>query len=498
VTALSFSTLEALPPAVARPAYDPRALGIGIVHLGLGAFHRAHQALYTDDVLARGGADWGIAGVSLRSTDLRDRLRAQDCLYVAVEKGPRGTRHRVVGSVREALSLAVDGAEVRARLVDPRTRIVSLTVTEKGYCHNPATGRLDRQHPEIVRDLAAPQAPVSTIGLLAWALDARRLSHGAPVTVLCCDNLPHNGATVRRILLDFAELREPRLARWIETHVAFPSTMVDRIVPATTPADVDAVRAACGCSDAAPVVYEPFRQWVIEDAFATERPAWELAGAQFVDDVAPFETMKLRLLNGSHSAFAYLGYLAGHDFIYQVVAVAHFADFMRALMAEAAPTLSLPGDVDVAAYQAQLVERFGNPALPHRTWQIAMDGSQKLPQRLLATVRENLAAGRGVRSAALAVAGWMRYVTGVDEKGRPIDVRDPLAGRLRAIADAHPGDPAGLARALLAVGEVFGEDLAREPRFAGEVEKGLVALYRDGADAVVRTHVGLDRAGDRR
>jgi fructuronate reductase len=308
--------------------------------------------------------------------------------------------------------------------------------------------------------------------------------------VLCCDNLPHNGAIVRGLALDFAAHRDSGLARWIEANIAFPSTMVDRIVPATTAEDIGDNDAALGLQDAAPVVCEPFRQWVIEDAFVAGRPPWELAGAELVEDVAPFEAMKLRLLNGSHSALAYLGFLAGHEFIYQVASEAPFERYMRALMAEASPTLRVPSRVDLAAYRDALVARFRNPALPHRTRQVAMDGSQKLPQRLLATVRENLAAGRPIGRLALAVAAWMRYVYGRDERGEVIAVADPLFARLAAIADAHRGDLAGFARGLLGVDAIFGDDLPGDPRFTGPVIAHLAALFEQGAARTV------DRSND--
>ena len=482
MTRLADTELASLPPSIAVP--QSRPAGIGIVHLGLGAFHRAHQVEYTDDALAQSGAPagpWGICGVSLKTPGARDKLAAQEGLYTLVKKSPRGTERRILGSLREARFLGEDRHEVHERLVAPATAIVSLTITEKGYGHDPATGRLDPAHPEIAPDLADPAHPSSAVGLIVASLEARRLSHGRPYTVLCCDNLPHNGALVRALVLEFARLRDPALAAWIEQHVTFPATMVDRIVPATTAADLEENDRALGVNDAAAVVCEPFRQWVIEDAFVAGRPPWELAGAQLVADVAPFETMKLRLLNGSHSAFAYLGFLAGHDFIYQVAAQPTFAAYMRALMAEAVPTLRVPGSVDLAAYQDALVQRFGNPALPHRTRQIAMDGSQKLPQRLLATVRENLAAGRPVDRLTLAVAGWMRYVSGVDERGAPIEVADPLAAQFQAIAERHRGDPAGLCDGLLALRSIFGDDLAQDPRFADRVRGWLQALVRDGA-----------------
>ena len=491
MTRLSLATLGNLPPPIATPAYDPRLIAIGIVHLGIGAFHRAQTAIYTDDALAQAQGPWGIFGVSLRSADVRDRLAPQDGLYTSVEQSPKGLRRRIIGSVREVLFLGEDRDRIAARLHAAATEIVSLTVTEKGYCHDPASGRLNFAHPDIVHDLADPARPLSAVGLIVAALDARRASRAKGFTVLCCDNLPHNGALLRGLVLAFAGERDPALARWIEDNAAFPSTMVDRIVPATTDADIADNDRALGVHDAAPVVHEPFKQWVIEDRFVAGRPAWDRVGVQFVADVAPFEAMKLRLLNASHSAFAYLGYLAGHEYIYQVAAQPDFVAFMRRLMKEeVAPTLKLPATVDVVAYQEALVERFGNPALPHRTQQIAMDGSQKLPQRLLATVRDNLAAGRPIELLCLAVAGWMRYVSGSDEAGRQIKVSDPLAADFARIAAGHRGDPEGLARGLLSISAIFGDDLPADPRFAGKVTARLAALFRDGATHTVRAAVG--------
>ncbi len=483
---LSSATLSALPTVIARPAYDVGKVGVGIVHLGIGAFYRAQGAVYTDDVLGRETGAWGICGVSLRSPDVRDRLAPQDGLYTAVEKSPAGIRRRVIGSLREVLFMGDEREQVQSRLAAAATRIVSLTITEKGYCHDPATGQLNLGHPDIVHDIAHPERPRSAVGLLVAALDARRRSHGNPFTVMSCDNLPHNGALVRGLVLTFAAVTAPSLAAWIEQRVRFPSTMVDRIVPATTDADIVENDADLGVHDAAPVMHEPFKQWVIEDDFAAGRPAWEKVGAQLVADVAPFEAMKLRLLNASHSALAYLGFLAGHEFIYQVAAQPTFATYMQALMRdEVAPTLALPAGVDVAAYQTTLLERFRNPALPHRTQQIAMDGSQKLPQRLLGTVRDNLAAGRPIDRLALAVAAWMRYVDGVDEAGRAIKVSDPLAEEFARIAAAHRGDPAASARALMRLRSVFGDDLSNVAPFADKVTDWLTALHRDGAARTV-------------
>jgi fructuronate reductase len=483
---LSLGTLSALPAAVARPAYDPSTTGVGIVHLGIGAFHRAQTAVYSDDALALEAGPWGTCGVSLRSADVRDRLSPQDGLYTAVEKSPSGTRRRVIGSVRQVLFLGDERDSVHARLAAPATRIVTLTVTEKGYCHDPATGKLNFAHPDVVHDLAQPDRPRSVVGLMVAGLDARRRSGERSFTVVCCDNLPHNGTLVRGLVGAFAQARDPALARWIEDKASFPSTMVDRIVPATTDADIAENDAVLGLRDAAPVVHEPFRQWAIEDDFVAGRPAWERAGAELVSDVAPFEAMKLRLLNGSHSAFAYLGFLAGHEFIYQVAARDEFVAFMRRLMrGEVAPTLKLPPAVDVAAYEEALITRFRNPALPHRTQQIAMDGSQKLPQRLLGTVRDNLTAGRPIELLTLAVAGWMRYASGRDEAGREIVISDPLAGEFARIAAEHRGDPPALARAFLGLRAIFGDDLPDDPRFSGRVASWLSALFADGAARTV-------------
>jgi fructuronate reductase len=483
---LDLDGLGHLPAGIARPAYAPAGLGIGIVHLGIGAFHRAHQAIFTDDAIAYAGGAFGICGVSLRAPGVRDRLVPQQGLYTAIEKSPDGIRRRVVGSVREVLFAGEDGERIRQRLAARETRIVTLTVTEKGYCHEPATGRLDPSHPDIVHDLQQPQAPRSVPGLLVAALAARRRTHGAPLTVVCCDNLPQNGALVCGLVVALANLRDPPLADWIAGAIAFPSTMVDRIVPATTAGDIADNAAALGVEDAAPVVHEPFVQWVIEDRFAAPRPAWDAAGATLVHDVEPFESMKLRLLNASHSAFAYLGYLAGYEFIYQVAAQPAFVAWMRRFMTdEVSPALVRPPGVDLAAYRDALVRRFANPALPHRTWQIAMDGSQKLPQRILATIRDNLAANRPVELATLAVAGWMRYVYGEDEQGRPIDVSDPLAPQFATLAARHRGDPAGFAQGLLGLRAIFDEDLHNEPRFAAPVTRWLAQLFAQGAAQTV-------------
>jgi fructuronate reductase len=485
---LAPATLGRLPPAIARPAYDRAGLQVGIVHLGLGAFHRAHQAVYTEDALALEFGPFGICGVSLRSGAERDRVAPQEGLYTVVTRAAGAERLRVVGCLKELLVGPEDPAAVVRRIADPKVSVVSLTVTEKGYCHDPATGSLDAGHPDIRHDLDQPGRPRSAIGTLVAGLDQRRRRGGPPPTVLCCDNLPHNGRTLQGVVLAFAGRREEVLARWLEAEVAFPCTMVDRIVPATTEQDVAALEARLGLRDEAPVVTEPFSQWVIEDRFSGPRPAWERVGAELVADVAPYEEMKLRLLNGSHSALAYLGFLAGFEHVFEVMAAPAFVEFVRRMMAlEVAPTLDVP--VDLAAYQERLLERFANPAIRHRTAQIATDGSQKLPQRLLGPIRDQLRAGRPIRHLALAVAGWMRYAAGRDERGREIAVADPLADRLRATGARASGDPEGLVAGLLAIREVFGDDLPSDPRFVREVSLSLRSLIERGARATVAASV---------
>lgn len=482
---LSNASLDRLPGHVRRPGYDRSRVASGIVHLGIGAFHRAHQAVVIDDLLTAGATDWGIVGASLRSSDTQDALAPQDCLYTVAIRSGAGTEHRIIGSVLQTEVARSNPAQLIARMADPATRIVSLTITEKGYCHTPQTGELDSNHPDIVHDLANPDAPRSAPGFIVAALARRRAAGVAPFTVLSCDNLSANGHTVKRILMQFAHLRSPELGTWIADRVACPSTMVDRIVPETTDADRAAVSSELGMTDAWPVITEPFTQWIVEDNFPGGRPDFARAGVQLVADVTPFEHMKLRLLNASHSALAYLGYLAGYETIAETMTDDRFAAFAHGVMNDAAVTLSMPEGTDLAGYSASLLERFANPALRHRTWQIAMDGSQKLPQRLLGTMQDRLRQGLPVDTHALAVAGWMRYVTGSDEKGQAIDVRDPIAAELAAIAKIAGPVAERLAPALLDVRTVFGE-FGNDPRLRSAVTHALARLCELGARQAVQ------------
>jgi fructuronate reductase len=473
-------TLGALPdlPAAQRPLVDPRALGVGIVHLGIGAFHRAHQAVFTEEAVAATGGDWGICGVTQRSRGVLDQLQPQDGLYSVLVRGEE-TSLRVAGAVRDLLFAAEEGERLPALLAAPSTRLVTLTVTEKGYRHDPATGRLRRSDPDVAADLTGEAPPRTVVGQLVRGLQARQAADAGPITLLSCDNLPANGEVLRGLVTDFCEALPDggSLAAWVAESVAFPSSMVDRIVPATTDEDRAEAARLLGFEDRGVVVTEPFRQWVVEDRFAAGRPAWERAGAVLTADVAPYEAMKLRLLNGSHSTLAYLGALAGHVYVADAMADPGIAGVVAHLMADdVEPTLAVPDGFDVAAYQRELIERFHNPALRHRTVQIAMDGTQKLPQRLLGTIRDALARGAEPRFACLGVAAWMRYVCTADT------VDDPMADRLKELT-AHAATPQAAADALLSLQEVFGEDLPANERFRDLVTESLEALTKGDVPA---------------
>ena len=470
-------TLPRLPSDTARPSYRREALQAGIVHLGVGAFHRAHIAVVNEAALhASGDLRWGTVGVSLRAGDTRDALRPQGGLYAlalrdAAENGIPRESLQVIGNLLDLLVAPEDPQAVLERIAHPDTRIVSLTITEKGYHHDPATGALRLDDADIAHDLAHPEAPRTMPGFVVHALALRRRRGLAPVTLLSCDNLPANGDTMRGIVLAFAQRVEAGLREWIETGCTFPNSMVDRIVPRTTDADRARISARLGVEDAWPVIGEPFLEWVVEDRFANGRPDWTAGGARFVEQAEPFERLKLRMVNGSHSALAYLGAMAGLRTVDRAMTEPALRSYIDALMREEiAPTLPAMQDIDLDAYRVRLLQRFSNPALQHQTGQIAMDGSQKLPQRLLGTVRDRLAAGLPIDRLALAVAAWICYLRGVDETGAGHEIQDPLAAALaarRAQADA-----AGSVQHRIAVftgfAPVFGE-LGGEPRFVRAV-----------------------------
>ncbi|WP_336220407.1 mannitol dehydrogenase family protein [Citrobacter amalonaticus] len=468
------------------PLYDRHALVPRIVHLGFGAFHRAHQGVYTDILAAEHNSDWGYCEVNLIGGEQQIAdLKQQDNLYTVAEMSADAWTARVVGVVKKALHAQVDGLEtVLAAMCEPQVAIVSLTITEKGYCHSPATGQLMLDHPMIAADLQNPHQPKSAPGVVVEAL-ARRKAAGLPAfTVMSCDNMPENGHVMRNVVTAYARAVDADLAAWIEQHVTFPSTMVDRIVPAVTPETLDKIEKLTGVRDPAGVACEPFRQWVIEDNFVAGRPQWEKAGAELVSDVIPFEEMKLRMLNGSHSFLAYLGYLAGYQHINDCMGDENYRVAARALMLnEQAPTLKVQG-VDLTRYADLLIERYSNPALRHRTWQIAMDGSQKLPQRMLDSVRWHLTHNRRFDLLALGVAGWMRYVGGVDEQGNAIEVNDPLLPVIQQ-AVQNSADGERRVEALLGIEAIFGNELPHEERFTKAVKEAYQALLAEGAKATV-------------
>ena len=465
---------------------DSAAPATGIVHLGPGAFFRAHMAAYTHDAMAAEGGDWGILGVSLQSARAVHQLGPQDGLYAAVELGPDGRRARLIRSVTDCLQASRNPARVIAAIADPATRIVSLTITEKGYGFDPASGGLDRAHPQIVHDLSDPGQPRSAIGYILAGLKARAASGAGGLTVLSCDNLPDNGRAAGAVLSGLAETVAPELIGWIADHVRCPSSMVDRITPATTPEDLDKLEADTGYRDEAAVMHEPFRQWVIEDDFAAGRPAWERAGAEMVRDVAGHERMKLRCLNGTHSALAYLGALAGHETIAEATADPVFAGLCEKLWAaEILPTLVAPEGTDLTAYTAALLRRYQNPAIQHRTHQIAMDGSQKLPQRILAPLVENLGKGRLATGLCLVLAGWMRYAGEADDQGRPHRLSDPMVDALRAAHGASE-DPGQRVAAFLTLSSIFPPEVTQDPQIAAGITKAYEVLASRGARAAVQ------------
>ncbi|TRC74776.1 mannitol dehydrogenase family protein [Mesorhizobium sp. WSM4310] len=482
---LSNRTAHALPAGVVAPRYDRGTVAPGIVHLGVGAFHRAHQAAYVDECLAAGETEWGIVGVSLRSPDTRDALSPQDGLYTLAIRSSGEEELRVIGSIQSMLVAPEDPGAVLAALTDPRTRIVTLTITEKAYLRA-AGGGLDTAHPDIIHDLANPRMPKTAHGFLAEAL-ARRLAAGtAPFTVLCCDNLPANGATLHRLLTEFAELRDARFATagdtritdHIANEVAFPSSMVDRIVPATTDADRARIAGELGVNDAWPVMTEPFRQWVVEDNFPAGRPDWEKFGVTMVGDVGPFEDMKLRLLNGAHSGIAYLGLLSGHATVDRAFADPAIRKFVDGLWAEAIPTLPEDAGLDTATYTAELAERFSNTALAHRTAQIANDGSQKLPQRIIASAIECLEAGTEFVHLTLVVAAWIAACAARGKTLPENHFTDPLDAALTALLDQQL--PANETVTVVFDLAGFARDHAERQTLIELVAVHLVHLRRDG------------------
>jgi mannitol 2-dehydrogenase len=468
---LSAAALGRLPATVSRPGYDRRALRRGIVHIGMGGFHRAHMARYTHDLMER-RADalaWGICGVGLMPGDVRlgQALAPQDRLYTLVERDREGEHATVIGSVVQTLFAPAEAAALAAALDDPATRIVSLTVTEAGYCLDPGTKRLNLGDPLIVHDLAHADAPQSAVGIIVAALRRRRDAGAGAFTALSCDNIQHNGDVLARAVRDLAEAQEPALARWIDDCASFPNTMVDRITPVTQPEDVAHFAVRYGYEDAWPVFAERFRQWVIEDRFVAGRPAWEEVGVQFAADVTPYEKMKLRLLNASHLAISAPGELAGYALIDEAMCDPRLRAYMAALMdRETGPTIEAPAAIDLAAYKGELIRRFANPAIRDTTARVNRDAPLNY---LLDPLRDRMRAGQESPLLLYALAAWIRRLRGQDDRGKAIEVRHPMAEMLRPLAGAD----------VLDIEPLFG-DLAGYPLLASGVSDWLAAMRRYG------------------
>ncbi len=476
--ALNRAALGMIGPKVRRPGYDPASVRPGIVHLGLGGFHRAHMARYTHALmeLDAGSLGWGIVGAGLLPADrqMRDSLVPQDCLYTLVERDGKAETAAVIGSLAGVVFAGDSPEELLAAIDGAAIRIVSLTVTENGYCLDRATRTLDFNNELIRHDLAAPETPRSAIGVIVEACRRRRDRGAAPFTAMSCDNIQHNGDVLRAAVLALAERRDPALAKWIAEKVPFPNTMVDRITPVTTDEDRNYVERTYGLADRWPVLCEDFTQWVIEDRFVAGRPAWERVGAQFVPDVAPYEIMKLRLLNASHLAVAGLGRLAGLTYIHETMQDPLLHRYMVALMdRETGPTLPEVPGIDLADYKATLVRRFANPAIRDTVERVNTDAPLNM---LVVPINARLAMGGGVGLLALALAAWMRRVRGVDESGAPIDVRHPMAAVLREKAEEGGADPAP----LFSLTGLFGA-LGSDARLVEAVRHWLGMLYAEGA-----------------
>ena len=447
MTALNQANLGSL--SIPVPSYDRSQVTVGIVHFGVGGFHRAHQAMYVDQLMEQGKAlDWGICGVGVMPFDLKmkEAMQAQDCLYTLVEKAPDGSwEPRIIGSIVQYLYAPDDPEAVIEKMADPATRIVSLTVTEGGYNFHPVTGEFDDTNPAVKADLAPGAVPATTFGLITEALVRRRSRGIEPFTVMSCDNIQGNGHMAQEVFTAFARLRDPELGEWVAGNVQFPNSMVDRITPVTTDEDRAQISERFGVEDAWPVVCEPFTQWALEDKFPAGRPPFEDVGVQVVPDVMPYELMKLRLLNASHQALCYFGYLAGYRLVHEVAQDQLFANFLLDYMnREATPTLAPVPGIDLDAYKLQLIERFSNAAVRDTVARLCARSSERIPTWLVPVIRENLAAGRDVSLSAAVVASWARYAEGVDEQGEPIKIVDQLADTVQTPCRPAAGRSAGL------------------------------------------------------
>ena len=478
---LNAQALDSLDRTVAVPTYDRSAMGSGIVHLGVGGFHRAHQAMYLDALMNAGAApEWGITGVGLLPGDRRmnEVMAEQDGLYALVEKAPDGAMQaRVIGSTSAHLLAPDDPEAVLQRLTAPETKIVTLTITEGGYPIDEVTNDFDPDAPGVREDARPGSTPATAVGYLVEALARRRAAGTAPFTVASCDNIPGNGDAAARSVLGLARVRDAELASWIEGNVAFPNSMVDRITPATTADDRSTVAERFGIADEWPVVCEPFAQWVLEDRFPQGRPALEEVGVHLVDDVIPYELMKLRMLNAGHQALCYLARLHGYGYADESTQDDVFGGFVQSYMEqEALPTLPPVPGVDLHEYARTLVERFANPAIGDTLARLCTDSSDRIPKFLLPVIRQQLADDGPIHRSALVVAAWARYAEGTDEHGQPIEIADRRRDQVTANAAQQATDPLAFVRDRA----LFG-DLADDERFTTEYLAALESLRERGA-----------------
>jgi mannitol 2-dehydrogenase len=483
---LNDAALQNLPDGVAGPAYDRSSLTGGVLHVGVGNFHRAHMQVYLDRLFNMGrDHDFAVVGAGVRPSDaqMRDRLLAQDCLTTVVELDPSGLSARVIGSMIDFVP--VEPEAIIAAMASPAIRIVSTTVTEGGYYVDAKTDGFAADHPDMQADARNLHAPRTVFGMILAALRRRREAGIPPFTVLSCDNLPENGHVAARTVIGLARLQDPTFGEWVATHVAFPNSMVDCITPATSDRERQMVQDRFGLLDTAPVACEPFRQWVLEDNFPQGRPAWEEVGAEFVTNVAQYELMKLRILNGGHAAIAYPGALLGHHFVHDAMVDRRIADWLSALTRrEIQPTLAPIAGVSYDVYRELIAERFSNPEVGDTIPRLCLDGSNRQPKFILPTARQALAEGRPFAGLALEVALWCRYCVGVDEAGSPIAPNDENWDDLRARAVAAKTDPAEFLSNTL----VFG-DMGQDPRFADAFGRQLASLWSNGVEATLAAYV---------
>lgn len=483
---LNNEMLAAAQKKIRGPRYDRDAYKCGILHIGVGGFHRSHQAVYIDDLMNKKPGDWLICGVSLLPQDKKNMayLEEQDGLYTVIERSAEKDQARIIGSIKEVMHAPSNPRAVIKRMMDPSIKIVSLTVTEKGYYYD-SRGNLDFKNDAIIHDLTHPASPRTMYGYIVGALARRRQSGMNPFTVMSCDNLPGNGHLTQKLVLQFANKIDADLAAWIKENATFPNAMVDRITPTTTSETIDLVAEKYDIRDAWPVMCEDFRQWVIEDKFCDGRPGLERVGAKLVNDVAPYEKMKVRLLNGSHSAMAYLAYLMEYRHVHIAMDDPLVEGFVRHYMNEVTPTLSPVPGVNLKEYKEKLIERFSNPAISDHIQRLAEDGSVKIPNAILPCIRENIAAGRSVKYAGLAVAGWIRYLRGIDENIHAIPVKDVRADALVSAAKIDSRDP----MRVVFSGNLFGDDLPFSGPFLGELHRAFQSLFENGVEKTLEQYL---------